>query len=96
MFTLTRFDGFTLHAADSWRAPTAVWSCRLCVRIAVATGPDAVTKVARTNRVIRANRFVTFITTARLRTQLQPVIAVLDDDPKMIGARGGVQVIVPS
>ena len=100
MFTLTRFDGIPrsmplIHGA---LLLTGLVAARLCIRIAVGGNDQIASHQSRRERIvlIGANRFgSSFIQMLQAYApQLQPVIAVLDDDPKMIGkAVGGVQVL---
>lgn len=100
MFTLTRFDGIprSMPLIHGVLLLAGLVLARLCMRIAVG-GPDQMAgHQSRRERIvlIGANRFgSSFIQLLQAYApQLQPVIAVLDDDPKMIGrAVGGVQVI---
>src|SRR5262245_17891809 len=100
MFTLTRFDGIprSMPLIHGVLLLSGLVLVRLCVRIAVG-GPDQLPNhQSRRERIvlIGANRFgSSFIQLLQAYApQLQPVIAVLDDNPKMIGrAVGGVQVL---
>ncbi len=100
MFTLTRFDGVprSMPLIHGVLLLAGLISARLCVRIAVGSRDQLASHQSRRERIvlIGANRFgSSFIQLLQAYApQLQPVIAVLDDDPKMIGrAVGGVQVI---
>src|SRR5215831_12102486 len=100
MFTLTRFDGIprSMPLIHGVLLLAGLVSARLCVRIAVGGRDQLPNHQGRRERIvlIGANRFgSSFIQLLQAYApQNQPVIAVLDDDPKMIGrAVGGVQVI---
>src|SRR5262245_51605936 len=100
MFTLTRFDGIprSMPLIHGVLLLAGLVTARLCVRIAVGGGDQIASHQSRRERIvlIGANRFgASFIQLLQAYApQLQPVIAVLDDDPKMIGrAVGGVQVL---
>src|SRR5215813_6130715 len=100
MFTLTRFDGIprSMPLIHGVLLLAGLVTARLCVRIAVGGRDQIANHQSRRERIvlIGANRFASsFIQLLQAYApQLQPVIAVLDDDPKMIGrAVGGVQVI---
>ncbi len=100
MFTLTRFDGIprSMPLIHGVLLLAGLVFARLGVRIAVGGTDQMANHQSRRERIvlIGANRFASsFIQLLQAYApQLQPVIAVLDDDPKMIGrAVGGVQVL---
>src|SRR5215467_3897135 len=100
MFTLTRFDGIprSMPLIHGIVLLAGLVTARLSVRIAVGGSDQIANHQSRRERIvlIGANRFgSSFIQLLQAYApQLQPVIAVLDDDPKMIGrAVGGVQIL---
>src|SRR4051794_28969414 len=100
MFTLTRLDGIprSMPLIHGLLLVAGLIAARLVVRILFSGSNESMQYHRRRDRtiIIGANRFASsFIQLLEVYApQQQPVIAVLDDDPKMVGrAVAGVQVL---
>jgi lipopolysaccharide/colanic/teichoic acid biosynthesis glycosyltransferase len=99
LFTLTRLDGIprSMPLIHGFILAGGLVAARLAVRIVLGSDDESQNYHSRRDRIILigANRFAsTFIQLLRAYGQRQPVIAVLDEDPQMVGrAVSGVQVL---